>query len=330
MAVAPAPPAAPPAAPVADSSDAGASALGQPASSADQQSAQSQTDSSEMDGWIRERAFGGSARLSLTPEGVVPTADLESAASGESAPTGDVSPGDVPPGTAGDAGATQAPGRRAAKAAQDHATIESLQAELETLRSSIPDQVVEAQRRADEARAEAAQLRTQQATAESASYEMVGTETELRRLQDIPFDEISDEDYRTRERWIANRKVFNPVQKQLATEEQTKASTFVNNVRAHWAARVLEVADKRGLDRSFIADPKNADLDTLLEHACSVTEARVRSEYAERVSQVERDRDAARGEAIGGRRSPVTNGAATGGANGFDMDTWIRQRAGLA
>lgn len=327
MAVAPAPPAAS----VAAASDTAASALGQPASSADQQNVQTDSDSSNIDEWIRDRASGQSSRLTLNPDGVVPTADLANGASGESAPSGDVSPGDVPPGDDGSAGATHPQGRRSGNAAANLATIESLQAELETLRSSIPEQVTEAQRRADEARAEAEQLRAQQATAESASYEMVGTLDELRRLQDIPFDEISNEDYQTRERWLANRKVFNPVQKQLATEEQARASTFVNNVRAHWAARVLEVADKRGLDRAFIADPKNADLDTLLEHACSTTEARVRAEYAERVSQVERDRDTARGEAIGGRRSPILNGAASGGAaNSDDMDHWIRQRAGLA
>lgn len=327
MSVAPAPPAAP----VAAASIAEASALGQPAGSADQPTAQPDSDSSNIDEWIRDRASGQSSRLTLNPDGVVPTAELANGASGESAPSGDVSPGDVPPGEAGSAGATQPQGRRSGNAAANLATIESLQAELETLRSSIPEQVTEAQRRADEARAEAEQLRSQQTAADQHAHDLIGTPEEYERVLQIPDDEISNEDYQNREKWKSNRRVFSPVQKRLAAEEQARASTFVNNVRAHWAARVLEVADKRGLDRAFIADPKNADLDTLLEHACSTTEARVQAEYAERVSQVERDRDTARGEAIGGRRSPILNGAASGAAaSSDDMDHWIRQRAGLA
>lgn len=319
-----------PAAPVAETSDAAVSAIGQPAST-EQADLQAQTDSSDMDAWIRDQAYGSHGRSTLNPDGVVPTAELESAASGESAPAGDVSPAAVPPGSAGDAGAPQTQGRRAGKAAENLATIESLSAELATLRSTIPDQVAEAQRAADEARAEAERLRSEQTTAESASYEMVGTLEELRRLQDIPFDEISDEDYRTRERWLANRKVFNPVQKQLATEEQTRAHSWVASTTQTWADQALTVADKLGVDKAALARPENRNVANLMQLAADATEARVRAEYAERLSQTERDLSAARGEALGGRRSPITNGAASGAAAGFvDDDTWLRQRAGFA
>lgn len=319
-----------PAAPVAETGDAAASDIGQSASTG-QAEGQSQSDSFDMDGWIRGKAFGAPDRSTLTPDGVVPTAELASAAPGESAPTGDVSPGVVPPGAAGDAGATAQPGRRAAKAIEAAATIESLQAEIETLRSSIPDQVAEVSRRADEARAEADRLRAEQAAVETLADETIGTPEEYARLLEIPDEDLTNEEYARRERWKTNRKVYRPVQTRLAAEEQARASNFVNSVRQAWGQRALQVADKRGLDKGFLADPQNHDLDTLLEHACSVTEARVRAEYAERLSQTERDRDTARGEAISGRRSPITNGAASAGAaNGFDMETWIRQRAGMA
>lgn len=327
MAVAPAPPAAP----VAAASDTAASALGQPAGSADQPGTQPDSDSSNIDEWIRDRASGQSSRLTLNPDGVVPTAELANGASGESAPSGDVSPGDVPPGEAGSAGATHPQGRRSGNAAANLATIESLQAELETLRSSIPEQVTEAQRRADEARAEAEQLRSQQTAADQHAHDLIGTPEEYERVLQIPDDEISNEDYQNREKWKANRRVFSPVQKRLAAEEQAKATGWVKQARDVWAAQALEVADEIGLDRAELAKPENSSVGRLMKLSAAVTEARVRAEYAERVSQVERDRDTARGEAIGGRRSPILNGAASGGAaNSDDMDHWIRQRAGLA
>lgn len=283
-----------------------------------------------MNAWIRDRTSGQPSHLTLNPDGVVPTAELDSASTGESAPSGDVSPGDVPPEAAGDAGtAAQPQGRRSSRAAQASATIESLTAELETLRSSIPEQVTEATRRADEARAEADRLRSEQSAVDTLADEAIGTSAEYARLLEIPDAEISNEDYQKRERWKENRRVFRPVQARLASEEQSRASEFVDGVRRTWGARALDVADRRGLDKAFLADPKNHDLDTLLEHACAVTEARVRGEQAERISQVERDRDAARGEALGGRRSPITGGAASGGATGDnrDMNAWIRQLA---
>lgn len=319
-----------PAAPVAETGAAQDGAIGQPASTAEP-TAQSQADTFDMDAFIRDRAFGAPAYPTLTPDGVVPTAELESATSGESAPSGDVSPGAVPPGTAGDAESAQPQGRRSGRAAQAAATIESLQAEVETLKSSIPDQVAEATRRADEARAEADRLRAQQTAVESLADETIGQPEEYARLLEIPDSEISNEDYQKRELWKANRRVFSPVQKRLATEEQTRAHTWLASTTQTWAEQALTVADQIGVDRAELAKPENKNVARLMQLAAAATEARVRGEYAERVSQVERDRDTARGEALGGRRSPITNGAASGGAaQNFDMDRWIRQRAGVA
>lgn len=323
---------APPAAPAAETSDAAASANGQPASSAEQPESQAQTDTSNIDAWIRDRAFGQQARLTLNPDGVVPTAELEQAASGESAPEGDVSPGDVPTEATGDAGSPQPqPGRRAGKAAQAAATIESLQAELATLKGSIPEQVAEATRAADEAKAEAARLRAQQTEADQQALDLIGAPEEYARLLEVLDGEISEEDWQKRERWKANRQVFSPVQQRLAAEEANRARAWINSTGQQWAAQALAVANEIGLDPAELSKPENADIGRLMKLAASVTEARVRSEYAERVSQVERDRDTARGEAISGRRSPVTNGAASGAAaNSFEIDHWIRQRAGFA
>lgn len=327
MAVAPAPPAAP----VAETSIAEAAALGQSAGSDDPQTARSQADSPNIDEWIRERAFGGSSHLTLNPDGVVPTAELDSASAGESAPTGDVSPGDVPAETADRAGAAQPTGRRSGRAAQAAATIESLQAELETLRSSIPDQVAEVTRAAEDARAEATRLRAEQASVETLADETIGTPDEYARLLEIPDAEISNEDYQKRETWKANRKVFSPVQQRLATEEQSRAHAWVTSTAQTWADQALTVADEIGVDRAELARPENRNVARLMKLASSATEARVRAESAERISQLERDLNASRGEAIGGRRSPITNGAATGGAGtDFDIDHWIRQRAGIA
>lgn len=318
-----------PAAPVAETSPASASANGQPASTSEP-SAQPQADTFDMDAFIRERAFGAPAYPMLTPDGVVPTAELASAPSGEPAPSGDVSPGAVPPGAAEDAGSAQ-PGRRAAKALAANATIESLQAELESLRSTIPDQVAEATRRADDARAEADRLRTEHAAVDTLADETIGTPAEYARVLEIPDNEISNEDYQNRERWKANRRVFAPVQKRLATEEQSRAHTWLASTTQTWADQALTVADEIGVDRAELARPENRNVARLMKLAATVTEARVRAEYAERLSQTERDRDTARGEALGGRRAPITNGAASDAAAAtLDPNQWIRQMAGFA
>jgi hypothetical protein len=216
-------------------------------------------------------------------------------------------------------------GRRARAAAANLDTIEGLRAKVSELETSIPDRVAEAARQADEARAEAAALRQQQEQADAGALELIGDHAEYQRLLATPDHELSNEEYNRREIWKANRAMYRPLASRFQTEADEGARAFVADVRGKWAARVLEVADKRGLDRAFIADPKNADLDKLLEHACAATEARVRGEYAERVSQNERDLSAARTEGLS-RGAPIV-GAATGAAGGLDMDDWIRQIA---
>lgn len=319
-----------PAAPVAAERAAEAPAPGQPASSTEQ--AAPPADAFDMDAFIRDRAFGPPASSTLTPGGVVPTAELPAAASGEPAPeSGDVSPDAVPAEADGTAGSQPPPGRRSSKARQDAATIESLQAEVETLRSSIPEQVAKAQREADEARADADRLRSEQASFEALADETIGSADEYARLLEIPDDEISNEDYQKRERWKANRKVYRPVQTRLAAEEQGRAQQWVAQTTRTWAEQATAVADALGLDRAELAKPENANVGSLMRLAASATEARVRAEQAERISQLERDLSAARGEALGGRRAPITNGAASGAAVGDgDINHWIRQRAGLA
>lgn len=318
-----------PAAPVAESGDAAATASEQSASTAEQTDGQSQD--AAFDTWIRDRAFGAPQHSTLTLDGVVPTAELDAAASGESAPSGDVSPDAVPPEAAGDAGAAQPLGRRAARAVEAQATIESLRAEIETLKSSIPDQVAEANRAADEARAEAERIRSEQASTDALADEIVGEAEEYARLLEIPDDEISNEDYQKRERWKANRRVYRPVSDRLAAEERERARSWVTTVRDTWRAQTLTVADQIGVDRAELAKPENVNVANLMRLAADATEARVRAEQAERISQLERDLSTARGEALGGRRSPITNGAASGSAAGFiDDDTWLRQRAGFA
>lgn len=320
-----------PAAPVAAERAAEAPAPGQPASSAEQAEAPP-ADAFDMDAFIRGKAFGPPVASTLTPGGVVPTAELSAAVSGEPAPAmGDVSPDAVPAEAAEAAGSPPPPGRRAAKAQQAQATIESLQAEVETLRSSIPEQVAEATRQADEARAEADRLRAEQASFEALADETIGSAEEYARLLEIPDDEITNEDYQKRERWKVNRKVYRPVQTRLAAEEQTRAQHWVAQTTQQWAAEATAVADALGLDRAELAKPENANVGSLMRIAASATEARVRAEQAERISQLERDLSAARGEALGGRRAPITSGAASGAAVGDgDINHWIRQRAGIA
>lgn len=313
-----------PSAPVADQSAAEPTPTGQPASPESAQPS-SESPAFDMDAWVRGRAFGGSAS---NPDGVVPTAELLSAPSGESAPSGDVSPDGSAAGADG-AGQPQPGGRRSKAAAENLETIEGLRAKVAELESSIPERVAEAQRHADDARAEADRLRQQTEQAEAHVLELIGDPDEYRRLLATPDHELSNEDYNRRETWKANRAIYRPLETRLRSEADADARAFVDGVRRQWGARVLEVADKRGLDRAFIADPKNHDLDALLEHACAVTEARVRGEYAERLSQAERDRDAARTEALSGHRAPVV-GTATGQGAGFDIDSWIRQKAGVA
>jgi FtsZ-binding cell division protein ZapB len=320
-----------PATPAAETGDAVAPALGQPASTAEQIENPTADDGADIDAWIRSRAFGPRAYPTLTPDGVVPTAELESAASGEPAPaSGDVSPDAPRPGPDGEAG-TPPPGRRAGKAAEAQATIESLKAEVESLRSTIPEQVAEAQRRADEARAEAERLRSEHASADRLADETIGTPEEYARLLETPDDDLSNDDLQKREAWKANRRVFGPVRQRLIAEEASRAHAWVTQTTQGWAEQALAVADELGVDRADLAKPENRDVGRLMRLAASVTEARIRAEYAERLSQAERDRDTARGEALGGRRSPITNGAASGGAGtNDDINAWIRQRAGFA
>lgn len=279
-----------------------------------------------MDDWIRQRA--GGAPSTLTPDGVVPTADLESDASGESAPHGDVSPDGVP---AGDQGALSRPtGRRSARAAANLNTIEGLRAYVAELEGSIPERVAEATRQADEAKAEAGRLRTVHEQADAQAFDLIGDPAEYARLLEIPDDQISNDEYQTRETWKANRLVFRPVYERLRTEEATRANNWVVGTRNAWAGQALAVADEIGLDRAELAKPENHDVGRLMKLAAQTTEARVRAEYAERMSQVERDLGAARGGAIASLRSPVTNGQATGAGASVDDDTWLRRLAGFA
>lgn len=276
-------------------------------------------ESFNMDDFIRGRAFGGSA--ASKPDGVVPTAEL-SASAEEPAPDGGVKPADVPPGAPGLD--RRAPSSRRGAAA----TIESLTAELESLRSSIPEQVAEAQRQAEEARSQAQTLRQQQEQAEAGALELIGDPDEYQRLLDTPDHELSNEDYTRRETWKANRKVYQPVTERLRTEEAARAHAWVAQTGQTWATQALAVADELGVDRAELSKPENRDIGRLMKLAASATEARVRGEYAERVSQTERDLSAARTEALS-RNGPVI-GQANGAGAGFDMDTWIRQKAGVS
>jgi hypothetical protein len=319
-----------PAVPAADQSTAAPAPSEQAASEQPAPNTTASDDAAFMDAWIRDKAFGSPDRPTLNFDGVVPTAELESAPAGESAPSGDVSPDGVPTEAAGEAG-SQPPGRRAAKAAQAAATIESLQAELNTLRSSIPEQVAEATRLADEAKAEAAALRQQTEQADQSAYALVGDPQEYARLLEIPDDQISNEDYQKRETWKANRLVYRPVTERLRAEEVNKAQSWVATTSRTWASQALAVADEIGVDRAELAKPENHDVGRLMKIAATVTEARVKAEYTERLSQAERDRDNARSEALSGRRAPITNGAASGGAMAIDDDdTWLRRAAGFA
>lgn len=320
--------------PVAAPSEAEAPTSGQPASETTPPPPQLSGDAFDMDALIRDASRGGGvARVTLNPDGVVPTAELDAATSGEPAsdPSGDVSPDAVPAGEPAPGDSARPAGRRSAKAAENLTTIEGLRQAYADLEASIPERVAEAQRQADEARAETERLRSVQEAASKQVYELIGDADEYARLLEIPDDQITNEDYQRREAWKSNRRIYRPLETRYREEARTDAARFVDGVRRQWAARVLAVADRLGLDRAFIADPKHADLDTLLEHAATVTEARVRAEYAERLSQAERDRDAARGEAVSGRRVPVTNGQASGtGVASADMDDLIRRATGYA
>jgi len=270
--------------------------------------------SADMNAWIRERAFGPSAPTS-NPDGVVPTAELGSPPPGEPAPApGDVSPGGPPS------------GRRSARHAAALTTIEELRAHIAELEASIPEQVAEATRQAEAARGRLAEIEGQNAVGQKAIYELIGTPEELQTLMEMPEEALTNEDYLKRETWKRNRVVYRP----LASAYKAEADRWAQAVRNGWGQRVLELADRLGLDRAFLADPKNSDINTLIEHAAAVTEARVRAEYAEREAGRQRSLDTARGQALSGMRTGAVNGQASAGSvSATDMDDWIRQRAGI-
>jgi hypothetical protein len=218
------------------------------------------------------------------PDGAADASDP----SGESAPDGASKP------DGGDGRGEPGPSRRgAAQAIKDRdAEIERLVEEREAER-----------RKADEANKQAASLNQQHQAARKAALDLIGDDAVFRRLQSArlrnqPLTYAEDE---ALDRMLQYRE-----------HAQTFWELADRGHKVEMAKGLADRIERHGLDRDTAF---GAALPDLIDHAVSVTEARVRKESAERIAELEQQVKGLKPRAAAaGRAAPTTGGGSGNGA----------------
>lgn len=183
------------------------------------------------------------------------------------------------------------------------------QAAAETDRAAELDRLV-AERaaekaRADQAASDLARVNEQHQRAQSTVLARIGDDREFARLSEARVHNTTltyDEDARL-DAMLAAR-----------GEGAVYWDLAERGHRAYVATKLADRCDRYGLDREHAF---GADVPDLVDHAVAVTEQRVRSEQAERISQLEAELKGLRPRAAAASRQPPTTGgvSAPGGGN---------------
>lgn len=291
--------------PVAESIDATADLSGESASPSSQEIA-TPGEAFDMDAFIRGRAFGASDPTS-NPDGVVPTAEMEADRDGEPAPTGDVKPSDQP-------------GQRGRRGSA--ARIAELEAENARLKQAYdaanppPPDASEETRKAILAR-------------EQRFRDLNG------RASDDPTLYQQGPDGKVNADWLDEEKKRRSIAPELRQHYET---VLTEDLRSHQEAfegqtrgfqtYVLQgmeaVKDLPGVDFDAIkAAPDFVARERLIYQAGANASAAEATRLRNENQQLRRELGGAIPKTLNGGQSPPA-------AAGFDMNSWIRQRSGVA
>lgn len=146
--------------------------------------------------------------------------------------------------------------------------------------------------------------------------QLCGPDDEFRALNDRPYYDLPYEDQVKLDGWKANRALERPFTEYATTTAQQSAQGFVDSemtrINAHLMQEAVAVADKFGLDRDVVTgDPLYGNVIT---HAVEVTEARVRAETADRITQLEAENRSFREGRMAAAPTPEQGGQGVGGA----------------
>lgn len=258
--------------------------------------------STDIDDWIRGKALGPGP--TSNPGGVVPTAEMDAADDGASAsdPSGDVKPSDQP--------GQPKPGRRgaAARIAELEAENARLQQAFEEANPPPPDATAEAQQAIRD------------------------REARYRRLLVKPDTDVdwTNEDYDFLQSEKQRRAIVPEIQQHYETvladdlaAHQTAYTGWVKGFQDYILTGMEAVKGLPGVDFDAIkAAPGFPERERLIYDAGKAASAAEVQRLQTELSQARRD--------LAGSAPRPINGGASPPSGSYDIDTWIRQKAGVA